>query len=186
MTPVLIINNDIPEKTKVRVAEVYKNEVFKDIDLYTHKHVDSREDMGPRSGNAVSSDVTENVDGAVIARYVGFRDAQLRQKIAFALADERQVYANDQITLEDNKYHYFLVLPEHFKDNTLRSVSEFFHRFLVFGALADWYRQFGMFQQSASYESQLDDIVKGLIDILRPNSIVKRPLQPFGPAQKIY
>lgn len=186
MTPVQIINNDIPEVTKTRIVDVYKNEVYKDVDLYTHKHVDSREDMGARSGNAVSSDTSETVDGSVIARFVEFRDAQLRRKISYALNEEWRPYADDQITLEKNVYRYALVLPEGFKDSTLRVIAEYFHRFLVFGALADWYRQFGMAQQAAAYESQLDDILKDINSLTRPDSIVKRPLQPFGPAQKIY
>ena len=181
----IILADDTSVTTKTRTVEIYKNEVYKDIDLYTHKHVDAREEFGLRTQNAVSSDVSEDVDGAVIARYVEFRDAQLRNRLQFALAEESSSYADDDITLEDNKYHYIFNVPKSFNDNTLRALAEFIHRFLVFGALYDWYSQFGM-SQAAVYGSQLDEIEEQINSILRGPSIVKRPMQPFGPAEKIY
>ena len=179
----VILASDHEQERKSRTIEIYKNEVYKDIDLYTHKHVDAHEEMGLRSGNAVSSDNSENVDGAVIARYVEFRDAQLRTKIQFALAQETNEYADDDLNLDRNKYTYHLILPDGFNDNTLRPLAEYIHRFLVWGALYDWYSQFGM-QQAAVYDPK--DILDNIIGTLRGPSIVKRPLQPYGPANKIY
>lgn len=179
----VILASDVKSARKSRTIEIYKNEVFKDIDLYTHKHVDAREDMGAQSANAVSSDNAENVDGAVIARYVEFRDAQLRTKIQFALADISDEYADDDITLEKNKYTYHLVVPDGFNDNALRPLAEYIHRFLVWGALFDWYSQFGM-PQAAVYDT--GSLLDNIIGTLRGPSIVKRPMQPFGPAEKIY
>lgn len=181
----IILWEERPQATKERTVEIYKNEVFKDIDLYTHKHVDSREDMGLRTGNAVSSDNSENVDGAVLARYVEFRDAQLRNKLQFALNETTVEYADDDITMQDNKYRYDLILPESFNDKMLRPLAEYIHRFLVWGALYDWYSQFGM-QQAGIYGTQLDKIEEQISGILRGPSITKRPLQPFGPAHKIF
>lgn len=179
----VILASDKRLADKSRTIEIYKNEVYKDIDLYTHKHVDAHEDMGLRTHNAVSSDNSENVDGAVIARYVEFRDAQLRTKIQFALSPESEDYADDDITMEKNKYTYHLVLPDGFNDNTLRPLAEYIHRFLVWGALYDWYSQFGM-TQAAVYDTK--ELLDAIIGSLRGPSIVKRPMQPFGPAEKIY
>ena len=179
----VVLASDEEVRSKSRTIEIYKNEVYKDIDLYTHKHVDAHEDMGLRTGNAVSSDNSENVDGAVIARYVEFRDAQLRTKIQFALAQQSEDYADDDITLERNKYTYNLLLPDGFNDNTLRPLAEYIHRFLVWGALYDWYSQFGM-AQAAVYDTK--DLLENIVGALRSKSTVKRPLQPFGPAKKIH
>ncbi len=179
----VILASDQRAASKRRTVEIYKNEVYKDIDLYTHKHVDAHEDMGLRTGNAVSSDASENVDGAVLARYVEFRDAQLRTRIQFALAAECEDYADNDINLDSNKFIYHLVVPDGFNDNTLRPLAEYIHRFLVFGALYDWYSQFGM-QQAAVYDTR--DLLDNIIGALRGPSIVKRPMQPFGPAEKIY
>lgn len=183
--PVILASDVDESESKIRLVEVLKSEVYKDINLYTHKHVDAHEDMGNRTGNAVSSDTDENVDGAVIARYVAFREAELRTKIRFALTDVVNEYANDVITVDHEKFRFFLKVPGTFNDNTLRPLAEFFHRFLVYAALADWYAQFGMDKQAAIYESQLDDITKKIKNALTGGSIVKRPLQPFGPAYKI-
>jgi hypothetical protein len=180
--PVIIAEDEAAPKKERRIT-IYKNEVFKDIDLYTHKHVDAHEEMGLRSANAVSSDNSESVDGSVIARYVEFRDAQLRRRLRFALASETKECADDDITLESNVYRYDLLLPQSFDDNTLRAVAEYFHRFLVFGALYDWYSQFGM-AQAGVYGQELKELEEEINSVLRGPSIVKRPMQPFGPAHK--
>ena len=179
----VVLWDEKEEADKTRKVEIYKNEVFKDIDLYTHKHVDAREDMGNRSANAVSSDNSENVDGAVIARYVEFRNAQLRYLLQFCLLETTEEYADDDITLEDNKYTYVFTVPDGFNDNTLRPLAEHIHRFLVWGALYDWYSQFGM-AQAAVYDTK--DLLENIVGTLRSKSTVKRPLQPFGPAKKIH
>lgn len=182
--PVVIIDEpDAPVK-KTRLVEIYKNNVYKDVDLHTYKHVEGSEAQNKQVRNAVSSDVTEDMDGAVIARLVEFRDAQLRRRIQQFLEPNETEYADDEITLEDNKYRYYLRVPESFNDNTLRALAEFIHRFLVWGALYDWYLQFGM-QQATLYGQQLDEIEKAILSLLHGKSIVKRPLQPFGPAEKI-
>lgn len=182
--PVIIASDESTDK-KRRLIEIHKSEVLKDIDLFTHKHVDAREDMGLRSGNAVSSDTSEGVDGAVIARYVKFRDSQLRNKMQFALDDTYDEYADDTLSVEDEKFRYRLLVPEGFNDNTLRPLAEYIHRFLVYGALFDWYSQFGM-PQAAVYGTQLKSMEDSIVGALRGPSIVKRPMQPFGPANKIY
>lgn len=181
----VILAEEVKEPTKERTVEIYKNEVYKDIDLYTYKHVDAREDLGNQSGNAISSDASEDVDAAVIARYVEFRDAELRTKLQYALAEHTNDYADDDLTLEDNKYHYYFRVSESFNDNVLKPLAEYIHRYLVWGALFDWYSQFGM-NQAAVYGTQLDGYLSKINSILRGPSIVKRPMQPFGPAEKIY
>lgn len=181
----IILAEEYTAPTKVRTVTVYKNEVYKDIDLYTHKHVDASDNQNQQARNAISSDSSEDVDSAVIARYVAFRDAKLRTKIQFALSDKVQVHAADPITLEDGRFVYNLALSEDFNDNALKPLAQFFHRFLVFGALYDWYSQFGMDRPAVFYGSQLEDLEETIASTLRGPSVVKRPMQPFGPANKI-
>lgn len=181
IAPIVLADSEEAKDTKERRIEIVKGEVYKDIDLITHKHVDARTDLADRTGNAVSSDVTEDVDSAVLYRYVGFRDAKLRKLIEFALSKKKQGMANDLIPLEGDKFVYDLTLDAEFNDSLLRPLAEYFHRFLVWGALYDWYTQFGM-PQAAAYDTKSleEDIASGL----RGPSIVKRPMQPFGPAYK--
>ncbi len=186
MTVILADINDLKQDTKQRDVAVYKKEVFRDIDLLTHKHVDGSEQQDNRIRNAVSSDFSEGVDGAVISRYVEFRDAQLRRRVAFALTDLYQEKATDKLNLDDAHYHYHFTVPTSFNDNLLRPLAEYIHRFLMFGALYDWYSQFGDARQAAYYGAQADEMEDEIASMLRGSGIVKRPLQPFGPAQKIY
>lgn len=182
--PVLIINDSPTPTRKTWLVDIYKNNVYKGVEKYTYKHVEANI-PDARVGNSVAADNSEDLDGAVIARNVAFRDAQLRRRIRYAIASETARYADDEIDLEDNKFRYLLNVPESVDDSMRKPLAEYFHRFLVFGALYDWYSQFGM-AQAAVYGSQLDEIEAGIDDILRGSSLVKRPLQPFGPAEKIY
>ena len=179
----VILAEDVKAAAKQRQVKIYKSEITKAIDLITHKHVDGSALDNLRVSNAVSSDSTEDVDAAVIADYAQFRDAELRTRLQFALAPILVVTEDDRITLEDNAYVYKLNVTEAFDDNTLKPLATYIHRYLVFGALADWYAQFGM-ALADYYRSQLDSIEEQINSILRGPSIVKVPLQPFGPAKK--
>lgn len=185
----VILAEEETERRKERRIEIFKNEVYKDIDLYTHKHVDAREDLGNRSSNAISSDIAEAVDHAVIARYVMFRDSQLRVRLQWALEEESVAAADDRIDLDDSKFYYNLKVNDGFNDNVLRAITEYIHRFLVFGALYDWYSQFGdnaAQRLAQNYKVNADEAEEAITGILKGPSIAKRPMQPFGPAEKIY
>ena len=181
--PVILATDEDASK-KVRKVEIIKSEVNKDIDLFTHKHVDAKQDLGLQAGSAISSDNAEKVDGAVIARYVMFRDSQLRVLMQKYLVDMEQERANDNLILGQQVFTYWLRVPDEFNDNTLRPLAEYMHRFIVWGALYDWYSQFGM-NQAAVYGTELERIQDQIFSIMRGPSIVKRPMQPFGPAEKM-
>ena len=178
--------NEPVQETKLRDVAVLKDQVFKDIDLLTHKHVDGSAQQDNRIRNAVSSDFSEDVDGAVLARYVEFRDARLRAKVSFALSDLYQEKATDRLTLDVPAYYYYFTVPVKFNDNHLRPIAEYIHRFLVYGALYDWYSQFeNHSREAAYYGSQADALEDEISSLLRGPSVAPRPLQPFGPAQRI-
>lgn len=179
----VILAEDIVEETKSRHVTIYKNEVYKDIDLVTFKHVDGSLMTDLRARNAISSDIGEGVDRALISRFVEFRDAQLRTKFRFALAEQYAEHADDDITLDENTYEYYFDVPEQFNDSMLKPMAEHIHRFLVYGALYDWFNQFGMLQQAQVYEKNLKNIEDELASMMQGPSIVKKPLQPFGPAK---
>ena len=167
--------------TEKKVVEIYKGEVYKDIELHTFKKVDASGNPDQTVRNAVSADNAEHTDGSVSSRSVEFRDAQLRTKLRFAIAEEDRDYADDDIDQADHMYRYCFNVPVDFNDSTLRSVAEYIHRFLVWGTLYDWYMMMGDMGQAQAYGSQLDDLVDKISSLLRGRSIQKRPMQPFGP-----
>ena len=185
MSVILAINTQTEEQKKERVVEIFKNEVYKDVDLLTYKHTEGNAIQNLEAKNAIAADVSEDMDGAVIVRYVEFRDAKLRRKLQSVLKDMTQDYADDDLNLNDNMYRYHFLLNESFNDNLLEPLAEYIHRFLVWGALYDWYSQFGL-PQAGVYGSQLEELEEDINSILRSPSLAKRPLQPFGPAKKIY
>lgn len=178
--PVKLVES-LEQEKKSRTVTIYKNKVYKDIDLYTHKHVDASDSQNVQARNAVSSDTAESVDGAVISQYVEFRDARLRDLLQFALKDDMVAAADNSITLEEETYLYEFEVKDSFRDITLKTVAQYMHRYLVFGALSDWYGQFGDMKLSEYYGMQANALEETIKSIMRGPSIAKRPLQPFGP-----
>lgn len=183
-TVTFMMDNRVPETAdKVRTVEIYKGEVYKDVELHTFKKVDASPVQDPVIRNAVSADNAEHTDGSVISRSVEFYDAKLRAKLRFAIAPNETDYADDDISQEDHMYRYRFNVPEDFNDSTLRAVAEYIHRFLVWGALYDWYMLMGDFGQARAYREQMDSLADKIASLLRGRSIAKRPMQPFGPAK---
>ena len=184
-SPVILYEGQDEEARKSRLVTVYKDLVFKDITRITFKHVDASDNPNVVSRNAISADMDEKLDTEVITRYVEFRNAQLRQRLQKVLEEETVEAADDVLTPELPTYTYSLSLPESFADSTLRALAEYFHRFLVWGALYDWYNDLGMERQAAVYGRNLASIEDKITSALKGPSIQKRPMQPFGPAEKI-
>lgn len=192
MGPILIINeSDLPArrgeiKYKEANIDILKSAVYKDIEIVTHKNTEGNVMPDEVIRNERAADTSESVDGNLVSRSVAFRDAELRRKIRYALPDTQKAgtTSNDRIPLEESKFVYNLSVPESFKDETRDAVAQYFHRYLVWGALVDWYTHFGMLQQAAAYEKDLQGLLSEINSLLRTQNYVKRPMQPFGPAYR--
>lgn len=183
MKPIARINTQPEEDYKVRRVDVYKQAVYDDVDLLTYKWMEASPLENPQQKNAVASDTTEKLDGRIVARLVAFREAKLRRHIEYALLDEKDMYASDVIPIMDDFFLFMLKLDPEFNEGLLDSLAEYFHRFIVWGALYDWYGSIGMDKQAEFYKKGLDDIEDEITNALRTPSIAKRPMQPFGPAR---
>lgn len=183
ITDTTIRLNDEETPKKLRKVKVYKREVYEDVELFTYKHVEGADIQGAEKRNATSADTTEALDGRIVVRLVAFRDAQLRKLMPFALAKKVDIVADDVNTLNEDYFNYWLKLPEDFDDNLLDPLAEYFHRFLVWGTLYDWYGQIGS-PQANFYAKDLDELEAEIQNTLRTPSIAKKPLQPFGPAKR--
>lgn len=176
------LGKDRPAK-KDRLIIIVKQEVYNDIDLILHKFTTGNIMETPRQENAIASDSNEKIDGRIIARYVKFRDSELRKKMRSSLDDNYMEEADDRLDLETHFYYNFN-LSEKFNDAILRSLAEYIHRFLVMGALYDWYKDLGLLRQASVYEGELQGLLDSINSLIRTPSRRKTPLQPFGPATK--
>lgn len=195
MHPVIIIEEEPHVVRKARLVEVLKAGVYKDVDLVTHKYVEGNDKiiqstayktvaLSLAASNERSSDTTEDVDGAIIARSVQYADARLRTRLQAFLAEESVESANSRIGVE-TKFIYNLRLPESVPDAILKAIAEHIHRFLVRCALVDWFGQFGLLQEAEWYERGLQLLEEKVVSSVRGSSLAKRPMQPFGPATKM-
>ena len=183
MRPLAIFNRREEDDFKVRRIDVYKQAVYDDVDLYTYKWMEASSIENPQQKNAVASDTTEKLDGKIITRNVAFREAQLRRKIQYALMPKCDGYASDVNHIGDDMFLFMLKLDPEFDDNLINPIGEYFHRFLVWGALYDWYASIGLQQPAAFYKQGLDEVEDDITNALRSPSYAIRPLQPFGPAK---
>lgn len=183
MNPIITIDNR-PAPKKLRTIRIFKPLVYQDIDRITFKHADVSGIPEPSRRDSIASDVHEHLDGAIIERYVEYRHARLCKKLQRVLSDEDVLSANDGLPADEGVFFYKLELNEQFNDSTLRALAEFIHRYLVWGVLYDWYSQFGM-QQAAVYGAELKEIEDSISGALNSPSIRRRPMQPFGPAERI-
>lgn len=185
MRQVIQIIEDREEVKKPRKVIIIKQEVYQDVETHTFKYTEAAQLQSRKSENAISADTTETVDGYSVARSVKFYEARLRKRLQAYIPEVNKFQEDDTLDL-DNCFVFWFSLPEEFKDSLLRSVTEYIHRFLVWGALYDWYRQLGLQAQAATYKAELDELEKDIKGFLMTPSTVKKPLQPFGPAERTY
>jgi hypothetical protein len=179
-----VIGDTGDDVKKPRKVVIIKQKVYEDVETHTYKYTEAAQLQSRKAENAISADTTETLDGASIARFVQFREAQLRRDFQKYMPEGNTFETDDMLDL-DNCYVFWFMLPTEFKDSLLRSLTEYVHRFLVFGALYDWYRQLGMLQQAAAYKQDLDDLEADIKAMLMVPSRAKKPLQPFGPAYRM-
>lgn len=173
---------DETEDLKTRKVTIHKPDVYNDIDSVTYKFTDAQTMPTPRQENAVASDASESLDRKLIVSLVDFRDAYLRQRLQTMLAEE-VVEEADDITDLEKYYFYVFRLSTSYRDSTLKPLATFIHRYLVWGALFDWFSHVGITAQARIYESKLAELENDIISNLRSPSRAKRPLQPFGPSK---
>ena len=174
---------DVESERKNRLITIYKSEIYKAIDLLTHKHVDAHQDIGLQSANAVSSDSTEGVDLGVLSEFIQTRDALLRNTFQLSMEPATVESADNLISIEEPAFVYRFQVEDGFNDNTLKPLADLIQRYIVYGALYDWYGNMGM-PQAEFYRLKLQGFDEQLDSILRGPSIAKRPMQPFGPQYK--
>lgn len=155
------------------------SEVYKDIDSLTYKYAEVSEVPSPSVRNGMQSDTTESLDGHVLARAVEYRDARLRAEIGRFLRYECQTSVTDELRSR-NTIVYRLSLDDEFQDALLRPVCTIIHRYLVFGALFDWYGPGMGSRQAQNYERELTELEVELTNNLNAVTIVQKVKQPFG------
>lgn len=185
MRQVIQIIDDREEEKKPRKVVIIKQEVYLDVESHTYKYTEAAQLQSRKQENAISADTTETLDGYSISRHVKFYESRLRKKLQAYMAEGNRLEADDTLDLDD-RFVFWFNLPVEFKDSLLRSITEYIHRFLVWGALYDWYRELGLQAQAATYKSELDELEDDIKGFLMTPSTVKKPLQPFGPAERNY
>lgn len=180
--PIIEINTEDDARKDRRIV-LHKAPMSNEIDAHTSKFVEAGDGQSVRRDNAISSDSDETLDGSILEQMMRYRDAELR-KILEAFLQEEEVYVVDNLVHLEPIFVYNLSLPEDFNDANLGSLATLMHKYIVWGCLFDWYAQLGS-AQARAYGSQLEDLEEEIKSMTSPAGYAKRPLQPFGPAERI-
>ena len=164
---------------KQRTITIMLHEVYRDIDSLTYKYAEVSEVPTPSIKNGMMSDTTEHLDGLLLARAVDYRDAKLRAWISRFLKEEEVYNVGNTIESKD-RIVYCLNLEDSFRDAVLRPLCSMIHRYLVFGALFDWYGSGMGSRQAQNYSSELDRLEQDIMDELNSDTIVQKTKQPFA------
>lgn len=169
-----------PQEDKRRIIKIRKEGIFKDIDTLTYKYAEASSVPSPQQRDVMSSDSTERPDGHLLARNVEFREAEVRRILRrFIEPEELTIIADDE--LQQNPYiEYHLIVSIKLKDELLKSVATYIHRYLVYGALYDWYAAGMGSNQSAVYAAELKQLEAQIGNILNCETIIIPPLNPWG------
>lgn len=171
------------EERKYRKIRIRTADVYKDIDSLTYKYAEASTVESPRVTDAMQSDAHDSLDGHIMARNVELRDARMRNHLrqwlkesdTEIIVEDSTLYANTSEYLE-----YELIVPLEVKDSMLRSVATFIHRYLVCGALYDWYGPGMGSRQAAVFAAEIDNLERDITKTLIPDTIIIPPLNPWG------
>lgn len=163
---------------------IYKNLVLAEIDAQTFKRVDGiLSAESDQVKNAVSSDAEEALDMNILHSYMEKRDAMIRKRLTFCLADDmdEDLTATNELEKDVETFDYDLNVPDTFNKAKLKIAAKAIHDYIVQGTICDWYALQNM-KGNVSAE-ELEAKADEIVGMFRA-SFVKRPLQPFGPKYK--
>ena len=165
---------------KRRIIKIRKEGIYKHIDTLTFKYAEASSVPSPQQRDAMSSDTTERPDGHLMALNVEFREAEIRRIIRRFIEPEEQVIIADDELQQCPYIEYHLIVSSKLKDEMLKSVTTYIHRYLVYGALYDWYAAGMGSNQSAVYAAELKQLESQIGNILNCETIIIPPLNPWG------
>lgn len=119
-------------------------------------------------------------DSGVQGRMLEERDARLRDILAFCIMEpsEEEPMAEDGDIPDEPKYVYSLQLNG-MKNHVIASLRVLMRKYLTEGVLFDWYERHAI---DSSYTREgIEDLETRIVCMVR-QGYVKKPLQPFGPA----
>lgn len=175
-----------------RTIIIFKKEIFEQIDHITQKYADAAlAGEIATARDALTSDNDEALDSLVLTRYVDYRSARVRRKLAASLVqtplthfdDEGQPIdaragkdASDELPVAP-RYTYEFRRETPITGDMLESLAIYIHEFLVRGALYDWYAHLGSahardFADVDKIEDELSGMLGGGIVWHKPGPFV--------------
>lgn len=127
--------------TKTWTVTVKKKDVFFDIDMLSLSYSETSALEAPVKADRIATETASDGGRRIITRMCDHRVSDLRQLLERFIAPVSASAANDTLATAD--WTFNIRISEEAEDNTLATLADFFHDYIVSGALADYYAQIG-------------------------------------------
>ena len=128
--------------TKDWTITVSKNDVYFDIDYLSLKYAETSGGENPVRDDNVATETADGGSKRIVKRLCDHRASDIRTLLAKYIKSENTAAGTDAFA--DANWVYILSISTEADGNTLSSLADLIHDYIVNGALNDYYAQLGV------------------------------------------
>lgn len=128
--------------TKSRTITIKKADVYFDVDKLSLDYSDIAAADAPVKADRIATETQAAGGERIIRRMCDHRMSDIRQLLQKFITPTNVTTADD--TLDTGNWVIGITITTEAEDNTLASIADLIHDYIVTGALADWYAQLGV------------------------------------------
>ena len=130
--------------TKTWTINISKKDVFFDIDLLSLYYSEVSAGDAPVKADRIATETAKESQTRIFTRLCDHRMSDIRQLLEkFIRAVETPTSTGSDTLDTSTNWQIRIRITEEAEDNTLATIADFIHDYLVSGALADYYAQIG-------------------------------------------
>lgn len=128
--------------TKTWTITIRKEDVYFDMDMMSMMYSDVTAGDSPIKGDRIATETASDASKRIIRRLCDHRVSDIRQLLEKFIDSTTATTANNALSTSD--WTLNLRITTEAEDNTLATITDLCHDYIVTGALADFYAQIGV------------------------------------------
>lgn len=150
--------------TKTWTVTVKKADVFFDIDMLSLAYSEMAAADAPLKADHIATETASDGGRRIITRMCDHRVSDLRQLLEKFIAPVTATTAND--TLVTGDWTFNIRISVEAEDNTLATITDLCHEYIVSGALADYYAQIGQQGNRESLQARAAEALSRIKELI--------------------
>ena len=142
--------------TKERTITVNKKDVFFDIDFLSLKYSEGSSEDDIIRADRVATETQDTGGNRIVTRLCDHRVSDLRQVLRKFIKSTTSSSATNTLNNAMN-WVFTIVISNEAEDNTIATLGDLFHDYIVSGAAADYYIHVGRPGNTESLRKRADD-----------------------------